>query len=115
MGEIYFNEFRKEDDAQPSLFDLPAEQTAFEKYHAENPQIYRVFKRFAIEAINAGCKHLGAQTIVERVRWETNVMGNDGYKINNNYSAYYSRLFMKEFPQHVGFFATRTAKADKEI
>ena len=35
-------------------------------------------------------------------------MGGDGttqFKINNNYAPYYSRRFMKMYPQHDGFFA----------
>ncbi len=92
-------------------FDL-AHKEKFEKYDSENPEIYRLFKRFAFEAINNGRTYFSAEAIVNRVRWETMVTGGDEYKINNNYKPFYSRKFMQEFPHHNNFFRTRTSKAD---
>lgn len=101
---------------QIGLFDaVPEEESAFQIYHRENPQIYEEFKRFSLQIANRNRKKFGAQAVIERMRWESFVVGNDDFKVNNNYSAYYSRLFMKDFPEFEGFFRTRTAKADKEI
>ena len=36
----------------------------------------------------------------------------DGFKVNNNYKAFYSRLFMVEHPQYEDFFRTRKSNAD---
>lgn len=82
-------------------------QRMFQKYDDENPHIYEAFRRFALQAIGYGRKYYGAKSIMERVRWNTMEEGNDDFKINNNYTAYYARKFENEFPQHKGFFRKR--------
>jgi hypothetical protein len=94
---------------QPSLFDR-VDQSKFEEYHRDNPQVYEMFKRFTFEKISRGAKHVGAKAVLERVRWETSVSGDDGFKVNNNYTAAYARLFAKDFPQHKDLFRTRKAR-----
>ena len=87
----------------------------FKQYHEANPHIYIAFKRFAFEAINAGRHYLGAGFVVERMRWETMISGDDEFKLNNNYRAYYARLFMDEYPDNKGFFRTRKSAADNGV
>lgn len=71
----------------------------FEKFHAENPKVWKLWVRFALEAINAGHKTLSASLIAERIRWETSVVTTgDRFKLNNNHRAYYARMFMERFP-----------------
>ena len=84
----------------------------FDQYDNDNPHIYELFKRFAFEAIDSGREYFSAEAIINRVRWETMMSGNDEYKINNNYKPFYSRKFMKEYPQYGKFFRTRISKAD---
>ena len=84
----------------------------FDQYDNANPHIYELFKRFAFEAIDSGREYFSAEAIVNRVRWETMISGDDDYKINNNYKPFYSRKFMNEFPQYNNFFRTRISKAD---
>lgn len=95
---------------QLSLYD-----TAFEAYHRANPQVFELFERFTYEKIAQGVTRLGAKAVAERIRWESPVSGDDGFKLNNNYPAYYARLFMQKHPEHDGLFQTRTSKADKEM
>lgn len=85
----------------------------FLKYHHDNPEIYRAFKRYAFRAINRGYRHWGAKSVFEVIRWETGLTGNDDFKVNNNYTALYARMFMDEYPQYAGFFRTRESKFDK--
>jgi hypothetical protein len=80
----------------------------FLKFHAKNPHVYELFKRFANEAIAAGRKRFSSKIICERIRWHTLIETSDEiWKINNNYTADYARLFMQDFPQYEGYFATR--------
>ena len=96
---------------QQLTFDfLAADQ--FLQYHRTNPQIYREFKRMALATIAKGFKHYSAKGIFEIIRWHTGVQGSDGFKVNNNYTPYYARLFEKEHPQYKGFFFTRESKFD---
>ena len=86
---------------------------AFAAYHQENPQVYEAFKTFTFELIHAGhTQRLGAKLIIERIRWQSLISGNDAFKVNNNYAPYYSRMFMEEFPQFMDIFATRSSGAD---
>ena len=90
-------------------------QDQFEVYAAENPKVYPLFEKFTLEAIGSGRMHLGAKMIWERMRWYADVetRGNDGYKLNNNYTAFYARKFMELHPEYQGFFSCRDAVADE--
>ena len=84
----------------------------FELYNEENPQIYELFKRYSLSAIERGHKNLSAEFIFNVIRWETSMKTSDDFKINNNAKPYYARKFMKEYPQYNGFFRKRHSKAD---
>jgi len=84
----------------------------FLKYHRDNPHIYEAFKKFTVKAINKGHKRWSAEAIFNVMRWETEITGNDEFKINNNYKALYARMFMRDFPEVKGFFAIRKSKFD---
>lgn len=86
----------------------------FRTFHFSNPQVYYLFDRFAREAIAAGRDVLSAKLIFERIRWETQVVTNDtdGYKLNNNYHAYYARRWMGNNPDSKAAFRTRTVGAE---
>jgi len=83
------------------------QQSRFAKYHQDNPQIYRAFNLFAWEAINKGRKYYGAKALMEVVRWKTTVEGSGIFKINNNYTSRYARMWEANNPQHEGFFRKR--------
>lgn len=96
---------------QTNLFE-GIDSIEFPKYHNENPQIYEAFKKFTFQTIERNFKNFSAEFIFNIIRWETAVNGNDEYKCNNNYRAFYSRLFMNEYPQYKGFFRTRKSRWD---
>jgi len=80
----------------------------FLEYHRDNAHIYRAFCKYAQEALDAGRKYLGAGMIFERLRWYTLIEARgDGFKLNNNYRAFYARLWMREHPDRADFFRTR--------
>ena len=83
---------------------------SFKKYHEENPQIYNEFKIIAKNLIAGNNTHIGARNIIEVIRYHTMISGNDQYKVNNNYSADYARLFEKDFPEYEGIFLKRLIK-----
>lgn len=84
-------------------------QANFDRYHRENPQVYRLVCRFASELIAAGHKRCSIKMIWERIRWHCAVETKDpqGFKLNNNYHAGYARLWLREHPEHPEFFRTR--------
>jgi|SRR5579871_1937002 len=84
----------------------------FLDFHIKYPQVYILFEKFAKMLIEKGHKKLGSKMIIERIRWEiaTGSKDQDGFKINNNYTAHYSRLFIKNNPQYKEYFEFRTIK-----
>lgn len=92
----------------------------FARFDAANPDVYELFKRFTFEAIKAGHKNLSSKLVVERIRWETNVVTIAGgfcpkthreLKVSNNHTRFYAIKFMIEYPHHEGFFRVRKTKA----
>lgn len=81
----------------------------FLDFHILNPRVYLLFERFAKQLIEKGHKKLGAKMIMERIRWEITTGSKDdqGFKINNNYISYYSRLFVKNNPLLMEYFEFR--------
>lgn len=85
----------------------------WKKFHHENPKFYALFVRFSLQAVNAGRKRFSARTVIHRIRWYTTIdTQGDAYKVNNNWSPFYARLFEHDFPEHDGFFEMRSSFAD---
>ena len=94
-------------------------KTKFDKFHADNPHVYRLFAMYAYQLIRAGHKKLSSKMIIERIRWETHITTTSsgwhmtrGKKllINNSYTAYFSRRFMTDFPKLAHMFEVRECK-----
>ena len=78
-------------------------------FHEKNPDVWKLFVHFTKQMIDKGYEHYSVNAIFERIRWEKDV-GGDGvnsFKLNNNYTAFYSRRFMRMYPRYDGFFRTR--------
>jgi len=102
-------------NAQATLFDI-AQQSKFEEFHAENPHVFELWEKLTFRAIDRGYKNIGAALIRELIRWETGITTTgSSYKMPNEFTPYYARLFMNTHPQHQGFFRTKTAAADEEM
>ena len=91
---------------------VSASEQKFRIFHEANPEVYELFKRFTFEAMNRGHQQLSAEMIINRIRWETKIITNEDFKINNDYKPFYSRLFIVEHPQHKDFFRLRQSVAD---
>ncbi len=77
-------------------------------YHAENPQIWKKFEEITLESVKRK-RRFSARAIFHIMRWETPVGAKDDeYKISNNHSPYYARMFAKKYKLHKRFFRTCT-------
>jgi len=87
----------------------------FERFHAENPQVYGMLRRLAHEVRSRGIQHMGMRLLFERVRWDMMMMtaSCDGFKLNNNFAPFYSRLLMNRCPSLRGMFETRKMAGDQ--
>jgi hypothetical protein len=106
------------DDLGSPEYPLSAIEAAFWDFHLQNPQIYELFHQFATQsAARKGRKHFGVAAVFERIRWSVMVETEGGgeFKLNNNYRAYYARLWMRDNPQYQGFFRTREVKGANHV
>jgi len=80
-------------------------------WNEENPEFYRLFEKFTFQAISRGHSRLSGWLIANRVRWETTVVTTgDDYKISNDFIALFTRFFMVQNPEYIGFFRTKKMK-----
>ncbi len=89
--------------------DRPLTRTErFERFHRDNPEVYRLFLQFARQAKAAGRERIGARLIGERIRWQTTVETSDpDFKVNDHFWPFYARLAMREHADLEGLFETR--------
>ena len=106
----------------PDLFDYAsaprktrADQImeAFLTFYKENPAVWTLFQRFALEA--AGLRdNYSANAIFERIRWHTDIeTRGEEVRLSNNFRAYYARLFHLAYPQHDGFFRIKKLRSEE--
>lgn len=84
--------------------ELASEAEAFLEEH---PDFWRAFCSFSFELVRAGHSRYGAKAVVERVRWHTAVSGGSDFKVNNNHTATFARIFAATYPEHAHLFAFR--------
>jgi hypothetical protein len=89
-------------------YDLPAIEK-FIAFHRASPRVWRLFERFALQAAKTG-RNYGAKCIMERIRWEEEIENDTAFKVNNNYTAMYARLFAWKYPEHKDMFGFREVK-----
>jgi hypothetical protein len=81
---------------------------AFERYHKENPIVWELFQKFTQAVIARGSAHYSSKAIFERIRWHIDIETKGGtVKLNNNFTAYYARMFHLAQPKYDGFFRNR--------
>jgi hypothetical protein len=81
----------------------------------DNPEFWRLFKKFALQAINTGRRKYSARAIFHRIRWHTRIeiKSNDEYKVNDHCSPYIVEMFEEDHPEHVGFFTKRARTSSR--
>lgn len=103
--------------------DLFAQQTRadqifrrFVEFHQANPAIYALVEKYALEAARAGRLRLGISMIFERIRWYVSVetVGDD-VKVNNDFRAYYARMFLAKHQSLAKFFSVRRRTSAEKL
>ncbi len=94
---------------QPTLMDAPDKATlAFIRYHHDNPHIFACYRDLALRLLRHGVTHYGSKALWEAMRFETTIRAKgEPLKLNNNYTAFYSRLLMEQDQRFMGFFEIR--------
>lgn len=94
--------------------EVAIKNSEFLDFNLENPHVLAEMMADARAEKAAGRSVYSAQEHVARVRWgatETE-RGDDRFKINSVWSAWYSRLIQMEDPSLIGFFRLRDSLAD---
>ena len=75
----------------------------------DNGHINQAFQRAALSMAMTGRKRYSARTIIETIRWNTELADSEiMFKINNNYVPGLARLFMSKYGERFpGFFKVR--------
>lgn len=81
-------------------------QEKFERFHRANPHVLRGIMTVIYEMHQAGIRRSGMKAIFERLRSQTRGEGK-GYKLDNDYHAYYARVAILLDPTLSDFFRTR--------
>lgn len=76
-------------------------------FHRKNPEVWRMFRRFACDRRAQGFCHYSAKAIWHRLRWEIETPGDENVKLNNNFPSFYARALMRLDPSFLGFFELR--------
>lgn len=89
----------------------------FLEFHAANPHVYDRLVALARQAKRRGREKLGIAMIYEVVRWEHFMRTDDpeGYRLNNNWRAFYARLIMRREPDLAGIFDTRAQRFERAV
>lgn len=96
---------------QTSIFEDTL-QERFEKFHKENPQVYKELLVLTRQAHDRGRKKIGIGMLFEVLRWNRFIQTNDpDFKLNNNYRSRYARLIEEENWELRDIFETRTLKS----
>lgn len=73
-----------------------------------------MFQRFALEVARRGRDRYAVSAIVERIRWHVDIeTTGDEVKINNDFRAYYARMFMAKYPQYPIFQTRKRLSAER--
>lgn len=86
-------------------------EAEFMRFHTENPHVYDEIKAIAIDLRRSGVEFYGIKAIFEVVRFHRIIKTSDPtFKLNNNFTALYSRKLMENEEELNGFFRTRVRK-----
>lgn len=79
--------------------------------------MWDLFVRFTFDRIRLGFTAYSADAIFHRIRWETATPAYElgkQFKMNDHYTAFYARAFMRKYPEHEGFFRLRKQKSKED-
>jgi hypothetical protein len=89
----------------------------FDKFHAENPHVFEELRKLAFKYRSARAdKQIGISLLFEVLRWHSmlETQSDDGFKLSDNFRAFYARALMRE-PGLAGMFRTKRSAADEEV
>lgn len=90
---------------RPSIADR------FETFHTENPHVLAEMLRLARARLDRGETWISVKALWEELRVSLSTNARDGYRLNNSFTALYSRTLLETEPRLQGVIETRRRKA----
>ena len=90
-------------------------QERFQVFHERNPHVFRELERMTNELILRGRKRISTKMLFEVLRYDYYMTTDDqssDFKLNNSYTAFYSRSLIERHPDWLGLFELRSANCD---
>ena len=89
-------------------------QEDFEKFHNDNPGVYKEFENQVFQAKSKGKKKISSKTVIGFIRWEyfLRTESKDEFKINDAYTSRYARLYLSKHPQDQEIFNLRNLRSN---
>lgn len=101
---------------QRDLFLRTKYPPGFWAWYQKNRHIYRAFEELALKMWYSGRKRYSARTIVEVIRWNTDLRDSSKtWKLNDHFTPGMARLFIEENPRCKGFFELREREHASDI
>lgn len=104
-------------ETPPPLFAQPDSNSIderFAEFDTLHPEVFALFRQFALQLLNRGRSRGSADQIIQRIRWETsaNSQREEGdFKINDHFSSRYARKLKNEDARFAEFFEFRVLKS----
>jgi hypothetical protein len=111
MGTEYYGQTLW-DSEKPSILER------FDKFHTENPQVYRSLVQLARDMrSNRADRKIGMKMLFEVLRWNhfLNTNSDDDFKLCNDFTAPYARLIMAREVDLAGAFNLRPSEVDQQV
>jgi len=89
----------------------PSIEERFRAFHAANPHVLEELLRLARARLNAGATYISSKALYEDCRTSLRTLHGDDYKLNNDYTPYYSDLLREREPRLEGVIKIRQRRA----
>jgi len=87
----------------------------FIAYHTENLNIWNKYKAEAERLLELGATRLGSKAIFENLRTDLTLQTNGEFKVSNDFTPHYARIFAIKFPQHKDKFVFKSCKKSEVV
>lgn len=90
--------------------DRPSIEERFRAFHAANPHVFEELLKLARARLDAGAAYVSSKALYEECRVSLRTRHGGDYKLNNDYTPYYSDLLCEMEPRLKGVIRTRRRK-----
>lgn len=96
---------------EPDYADHLTLADKFAAFHQANPHVADALEALADQWLTSHAR-VGTKALIERLRWESGIQTHGSeWRLNNSWTAFYSRLLLERRPEWVGRIQLREQRA----